>query len=159
MGRSQKQNSEESIETNAYRKFKDRLVALVHLSVRAFYNSVGWFVLGMDVTSTFFVSLCLYVVPILMDSYYYSFSRWSKVNIVTKEIAVCLVWTFIAVLGAFGIFAVKDNMIVVASNFVAFQDISIPVKWLWWALGTIPVITWIDFGCRYSMKTSKGKEE
>ena len=134
-------------------------MALIHLSVRAFYNSVGWFVLGMDITPTFFVSLCLYVVPILMDSYYYSFSRWSKAKVVTGEIAICLLWTFIAALGLIGIIAVRDTQIVVSRSFIVLQGLSIPVQYVWLLLGSIPIFTWIDFGCRYSMKTSEGREE
>ncbi len=158
MGHSQRRkNTTGTKDTGDSTKADRRDVALVHLSVRAFYNSIGWFVIGMDITSTFFVSLFLFVVPILMDSYYYGFAGWSRDKVVKSEIVVCLLWTLVAFLGLAGILAVKDDTVIVASNFVVLQGLSFPVHYLWIALGSIPIITWMDFGCRYSVKSDLNK--
>lgn len=145
-------------------EFASKVIALLHLFVRAFYTSVGWFVLGKGITTSFFVSLFLFVVPVLMDCFQYGFAGWSKRWIVKVELFICGLWLLFASLGITTIFIVtEDCFVAAASDFVGFQGKLLSAQWVWWLLSVLPFITWMDFACRYTMTAElhrvKGKEE
>lgn len=80
--------------------FKRRIVALIHLTIRMVYTIVAWAVLAKCISSTtFFVSLFLFVVPILMDCISYSFVTWSRKWITNIEILVCIICFLFALFG------------------------------------------------------------
>ncbi len=176
MGRSMKNKRKETDNGNecpffdncairlGHAEFANKVIALLHLFVRACYTTVGWFVLGKGITTAFFVSLFLFVVPVFMDCFQYGFVGWSKRWIVKIELFVCGLWLLFSSLGLTTIFIVtEDCFVTVASDFVGFQGKLLSAQWVWRLLGVLPFITWADFACRYTMTAElhhiKGKEK
>ena len=141
---------------------KGRIVSLIHLAARAFYTLIGWFVLGNGITSSFFVSLFLFVFPILMDCVYYGFLGCSRRVVIAVETLVSVAWAVFSLLGLFGVLVIKEGTSVIFSDsFAAIQGFSISTQFLWWLLGSILFITCVDFSSRLSMdedlKQKKGR--
>ena len=85
-----------------------RFQALIHLGVRFIYTIIAWSVLAKGVSSTsFFVSLFLFVVPVLMDCVQFGFAGWSREWVVCIELVTCVLWLVFASLGLAGIFVIS----------------------------------------------------
>ena len=137
--------------------FKGRIVALIHLTIRMVYTIVAWAVLAKSISSTtFFVSLFLFVVPILMDCVSYSFVTWSRKWIIKLEIFICVICFLFALFGLANIFEVilvdEVYFISTSKDFIGFQGSLISVQYIWRILAVIPFITVVDFACRYTFK-------
>ena len=66
---------------------KRSLPALSHIGGRVIYTIVAWFVLALDVSPTsFFVSLFLFVLPVLMDCIHFGYEGWSIKKIIDRNI-------------------------------------------------------------------------
>lgn len=138
----------------------ERIWALIHLTVRFIYTFVAWAVLAKGINSTsFFVSLFLFIVPVFMDCIQFGFAGWSRRWVVIVEFVVCLAWLLFALFGLAGIFIVSLDegvyIVTTASDFIGFQIPSFPIQWIWFMLASLPFITGIDFACRYSVKKKK----
>ena len=132
---------------------KARVVSLIHLGARAFYTSVGWFVIGKGISSSFFVSLFLFVFPILMDCIYYGFIGRSRKIVIMAETLTSVLWALCAILGLSGVITMpSSDFVAFADDFVGIEGITVPTQNLWWSLGSIPFITWVDVASRYSIK-------
>ncbi len=137
-----------------------RIVSLIHLGARAFYTSVGWFVMGKGISSSFFVSLFLFVFPILMDCIYYGFAGKSIKLIIKLETTISTLWALCAVLGLSGVLIVTgDGFLTFADDFIGIEGAVVSTQCLWWLLGSIPFITWVDFSSRYSIKEGSRQAE
>lgn len=158
MAKKKKNNNKVSVSTSECPRFeyceirlgkvatKGRIISLIHLAARAFYTSIGWFVLGNGITSSFFASLFLFVFPILMDCVYYGFLGWSRRLVIVVETSVSVAWALFSLLGLFGVLVIKNNTLVTFSDdFAAIQGFAVSIQLLWWLLGSIPFITWVDF--------------
>ena len=137
--------------------FKGRIVALIHLTIRMVYTIVAWAVFAKSISSTtFFVSLFLFVVPILMDCVSYSFVTWSRKWITNIKISVCIVCFLFALFGLTNILEVtlvdEIYFISTSKDFIGFQSSLISVQYIWRILAVIPFITVVDFACRYTFK-------
>lgn len=67
--------------------------AFAHLGFRFCYTVIAWFVLGRGINETsFFVSLNLFVVPILMDCLKFTPTTRVRMYIRRAEISVCGFW-------------------------------------------------------------------
>lgn len=142
---------------------QDNTWALVHLTVRLIYTIMAWAFLAKGISTTFFVSLFLFVVPVLMDCAQFGLEGWSRRGIIKYETLVCLLWTVFAFLGLIGMFviSVEDGLYLVKTA----SDILMPdlylfnVRSVWMALGTVPLITIIDFASRCIDKQAIMKAE
>ena len=132
---------------------KKNFLALSHIGGRFIYTVVAWFVLALDVSPTsFFVSLFLFILPILMDCISFGYKGWSKEKTIRIETAICMFWATFAILGLFGIFVVVPNhgalCIVTSKSFIGFSTPMIPVSYIWNCLGSVVLITAVDLVCR-----------
>ena len=132
---------------------KRSLPSLSHIGGRVIYTIVAWFVLALDVSPTsFFVSLFLFVLPVLMDCIHFGYEGWSIKKIIQIETSICIIWATFAILGLVGIFVVVPNdgvlCIVTSDKFIGFTTPMIPVSYIWGCLGSIVGITVADLMCR-----------
>lgn len=132
---------------------KRSLPALSHIGGRVIYTIVAWFVLALDVSPTsFFVSLFLFVLPVLMDCVHFGYEGWSIKKIIQIETSICIIWATFAILGLVGIFVVVPNdgvlCIVTSDKFIGFTTPMISVSHIWGFLGSIVGITVADLMCR-----------
>lgn len=89
--------------TNCIRKLtSDKPTKLSNLGFRVLYTAAGWWWLGYGVSegSTFFVSLGLFILPLLID--YISFSPPEKMRKYLKgfQITLCVISLLLAYLGS-----------------------------------------------------------
>lgn len=137
-----------------------RIVSLIHLGARAFYTSIGWFVIGKGIGSSFFVSLFLFVFPILMDCIYYGFVGRSRKSIIAIETIISVLWALCAVLGLSGVVIVTGGgFVTFADDFIGIKGAVVSTQCLWWLLSSVPFITWVDFSSRYSIKEESKQAE
>ena len=73
--------------------------SLSHIAGRVIYTIVAWFVLALDVSPTsFFVSLFLFVLPVLMDCIYFGYEGWSIKQVIQIETYICIIWATFSIL-------------------------------------------------------------
>ena len=130
-----------------------KAIDLIHLLMRVVYTILAWYVLGKGISSsTFFVSMFLFVFPILLDYLQFYFSGCSRQWLLNIEVFVCIVWFIFSLLGLTGIFVVQmyndKYLISTAADFIGFQGNVISLQRLWWLLGTMPFFAAMDFACR-----------
>lgn len=127
-------------------------MALVHLCGRAAYITVGWFILGMGISTSFFVSMFLFVFPMLLDCLQFLLAGWSRKTIIISEIAFCWICLVFASLGIASVFIIVPDggvfYITTSSNFVGFSLSPISVTYIWKLLGFIVIMPVIDYACR-----------
>lgn len=156
--------SKENMQPQAERM--QHFLSLIHLFGRAIYTIIAWFVLGTGISSTsFFVSLFLFIFPMLMDCIQFGFNGWSRRKIIFIESFICVGWALFSLLGLLGVFVITQKegifFVTTASSFIGFVGITapmLPIQWIWWLLGTIVFITIVDFACRYTVRI-EGRNE
>lgn len=143
-----------SVSKKAFVDNENKVVDLIHLFMRVIYTFLAWFVLGKGISSsTFFVSMFLFVFPILLDYLQFYFSGWSRRWLLNAEVLICTIWFMVSLTGLTGVLTVQIEdshyIISAASDFIGFQGDVISVKSLWWFLGIMPFLATMDFACRH----------
>ena len=124
--------------------------AFAHLGFRFCYTVIAWFVLGRGFNETsFFVSLNLFVVPILMDCLKFTPTTRVRMYIRRAEIFVCGFWFLFSVLGMTGVFTViklgDQYLLSTAEDFIGFYLSGIDLRYVWRAVVSVTFVTLIDW--------------
>ncbi len=124
--------------------------AFAHLGVRFCYTFVAWIVLGKGINETsFFVSLNLFVIPILMDCLKFSPTTKIRICIRAVELIVCSFWFVFSVLGMMGVFVVaiseEQYILKTATDFIGFQIVGIDLRCIWWGVSSVTFVTLVDW--------------
>lgn len=124
--------------------------AFAHLGFRFCYTVIAWFVLGRGINETsFFVSLNLFVIPILMDCLKFTPTTRVRMYIRCAEIFVCGFWFLFSVLGMTGVFTVikfgDQYLLSTAEDFIGFYLSEIDLRYVWRAVVSVTFVTLIDW--------------
>lgn len=130
----------------------DRPNMVAHLGFRVIYTFIAWMVLAKGISeSAFFVSVFLFALPVLMDCLKFTSTEKARRWIMWGEIAVSGCWCIIALLGMLGILLVQEVngllMISTSTEFIGFNFGMMPVEKIWRWLGTVLVVTIVDWLC------------
>ena len=129
----------------------DKSNAVAHLGFRFLYTILAWCVLGLGISDNFFVSMFLFVLPILMDCVKFKPVDRIRHWINRIEILITGFWSLVSLLGMVGILILeKDGLnwiIKTSENFVGFILTPISVKMIWCYLITTVAVTMIDWFC------------
>ena len=124
--------------------------AFAHLGFRFGYTLIAWFVLGKGINETsFFVSLNLFVVPILIDCLKFSPTTKIRKYIRQAELFVCGFWFLFSVLGMMGVLIVAKSgdqyLLSTAEDFIGFQLTGIDLRCIWRLVASVTLVTLIDW--------------
>lgn len=125
---------------------------LAHLGVRFLYTLIAWFILGMGIKEgSFFVSLNLFVIPILMDCWKFLPCTTIRSRIRNAELLICWTWCLFSVLGMMGIFIITkvgdSYFLGTAKDFIGFQFSGLDLKYIWQGTASITGVTLVDWMC------------
>lgn len=130
---------------------------LAHLGFRFAYTCIAWFILGMGISegTSFFVSIALFAMPLLMD--YLKFNPRDKMRIRIKTIEIIVVgfWVIVGVLGSFGVFEIiklnGEFILKTSDKFIAMKYINVKLSDLWFWIGSSVCIAAVDWVCSSSI--------
>ena len=120
-----------------------------HLFFRVLYTVVSWFVLAINIGSGWFTAVFLFVLPIFMDCLKFNPKSNIRKSIKYFELLITSLWCIFAILGLIGVCQVSsDNkMIETTDGFIGFSMTGVPIDGLWYGLGSVLLVTLVDWFC------------
>lgn len=127
----------------------DKPTKFNHLGFRVAYTVIAWIVLGKGVNQGqgFFVSLFLFMIPLLMD--YMKFDFLNRKWLRSIGIALSALWTLFSLVGLFGVLSVvatKHGLVVMLSkNYVVYPGLAMSLAAIWLLLLLSVFLTVFDW--------------
>ena len=121
-----------------------------HLGFRLFYTLIAWFVLGFKVNEGFFLAMCFFALPVFMDCLKFTPLNKKRKRIIVVEELVSGITFLISLIGVIGIYAIEksgESWIIVTKDFIGYLPSGFDVAVMWWLLGSIVLITMVDWFC------------
>ncbi|WP_156040127.1 hypothetical protein [Alicyclobacillus macrosporangiidus] len=141
----------------------DKPTKFAHLGFRIIYTFISWVVLGKSVVEgqSFFVSVFLFAIPLLMD--YLKFDTSDRRWIRNTGIAVSMVWVVFSLMGLFGVLSIVSTkmgfVVMVSKDYIQFAGMSCSLSFVWWLLLSCVSLTVFDWWYHEANVSATGGKE
>lgn len=144
---------------------QDKPTRVASLGWRILYTFISWLVLGEGILPGrgFFVSLILFIFPLLMDYLKFVPDTGFRSFLRYAGIIISSVWLLIGIIGTFGILSIVDSQhhlrIMIDQNYIVLGGASFPVSIIWWFIGinvVLTVVDWVFWECEIEKRIREG---